>query len=114
MNQNKGLFYLQGVDCRFRPLIGIRCDKIIESEVSAEDMKATTCYFLDYISRALFLPGQVENWVVLIDLKDISIMSIPYSVRVLDKDFKRGVLIHAKQLQRKAVQSLRTERTLVI
>lgn len=44
-------------------------------------MKTTAAYFLDYIARSLFLPGQVENWVVLVDLKDVSIMSVPYGVK---------------------------------
>lgn len=74
------------MDCRFRPLIVIRCDLIISSEVTADDMKATAAYFLDYIARNLFLPGQVENWVVLVDLKDVSIMGVPYNVVTLDQD----------------------------
>ena len=84
--KNQGLFYLEGVDCRFRPLIVIRCDQVIASQVSAEDMKATAAYFLDHIARNLFLPGQVENWVVLVDLKDISIMNVPYSVAFFHQD----------------------------
>ena len=95
-----GLFYMEGVDCRFRPIVVIRCDQIIASEVTAGDMKATAAYFLDYVARHLFLPGQVENWVVLVDLKDVSIMSVPYNVVFPDQDSKGSIRIHAKQLQR--------------
>ena len=63
-------------------------------------MKAMAAYFLDSISKSLFLPGQVENWVVLVDLKDISIMSVPYSVCEDNPDPKRSLLLHAEQFPR--------------
>lgn len=46
-------------------------------------MKYTAAYFLDYIARHMFLPGQVENWVVLVDLNDVSVMSAPINVELL-------------------------------
>lgn len=96
LTKDLGIFYLQGIDCRFRPLIVIRCDPIISSEISADDMKHTAAYFLDHIAKSLFLPGQVENWVVLVDLKDVSLMSVPYTVNEDLSDLKGSFRFHAK------------------
>lgn len=43
-------------------------------------MKVLVTYFLDYIVLNLFLPGQVENWIVMTDLNGVSMMGIPYTV----------------------------------
>lgn len=45
-------------------------------------MKEVITYFLHFIAARLFLPGQVENWIVLTDLNNVSMMGIPYSVEV--------------------------------
>jgi len=35
---------------------------------------------MEYIRANLFLPGQVENWIILLDLDNLGLMSIPYKV----------------------------------
>jgi hypothetical protein len=37
-----------------------------------------TTFMLEYIKNNLFLPGQVENWVILIDLDNLGLMNVPY------------------------------------
>jgi len=35
---------------------------------------------MEYIRANLFLPGQVENWNIMIDLDNLGLMSVPYKV----------------------------------
>jgi len=76
---NIGLIYIHGRDCRFRPIINISC-KVFENhkEVYAlKEIESATIYLLEYIKDFLFIPGQVENWTVVIDLKDVYLTSVP-------------------------------------
>ena len=36
-------------------------------------------YFFEYVLDKLLIPGQVENWIVLINLKGMSLWDIPYN-----------------------------------
>ncbi len=72
--------YVHGRDCRFRPIIVLKCDIIQQLSLTADDMKALVTYFLDYVIRHMLLPGQVENWIVITDLNGLGIMSLPYGV----------------------------------
>jgi hypothetical protein len=35
---------------------------------------------MEYIRNNLFLPGQVENWILLIDLHGLSLRTVPWKV----------------------------------
>ncbi len=35
-------------------------------------------FMMEYVRANLFLPGQVENWNLLIDLDNLGLMGIPY------------------------------------
>jgi hypothetical protein len=35
---------------------------------------------MEYIRENFFLPGQIENWVVIADLDNLGLMSVPYKV----------------------------------
>ena len=35
-------------------------------------------FMMEYIRANLFLPGQVENWIQIIDLDNLSLMNVPY------------------------------------
>jgi hypothetical protein len=47
-------------------------------------------FMMEYIRNNLFLPGQVENWIILIDLDNLGLMSVPYKV---EKNLKNLSLI---------------------
>lgn len=40
-------------------------------------------FMMEYIRGNLFLPGQVENWNIMIDLDNLGLMSVPYKVIIL-------------------------------
>lgn len=56
-----------GRDSHYRPIIVIDVEKILKAELSEEDLLSTQIYFFEYIMRNCLIPGQVENWVAIID-----------------------------------------------
>lgn len=67
----KGLVYVHGFDNRFRPIVVIKLFSIYAETSSGEARVSlayeTLEYVLDYLVHNVFLPGQIENWVVLVD-----------------------------------------------
>lgn len=62
-----GGLYIHGRDHRYRPLIFIQPAKLAEFNLQ---VLIGTCYFmLEYIKDNMFIPGQIENWVLVIDLQ---------------------------------------------
>lgn len=41
---------------------------------------------MEYVRNNLFLPGQVENWIIMIDLDNLSLMSVPFKVNYFCDD----------------------------
>jgi hypothetical protein len=75
---NLGFIYIHGRDSRFRPIIIIIANVYEEykREYSNADWERAVIYLLEYTINNLLIPGQVENWNVICDLKDISITSL--------------------------------------
>jgi len=86
---NIGYLYIHGRDHRFRPIIHINASVINKytKKYNFDDWNLATIYFMEYTIKNLLLPGQIENWVIICDLKDVSVMSLP-------SDFKKilGIL----------------------
>jgi hypothetical protein len=82
---NLGFIYINGRDSRFRPIITIVANIYEENkkEYSFTDWERAIIYFLEYTIRNLLIPGQVENWDVICDMKDIAITSIPDELKKL-------------------------------
>jgi hypothetical protein len=76
---NIGLIYIHGRDCRFRPIINISANVFEKYKeiYSLKEIEIAIIYLLEYIKDFLLIPGQVENWTVVIDLKDVYITSVP-------------------------------------
>jgi len=54
-----------------RPVIIVNCAKILEMDDRIDELVATTNYFLDYVITKAMIPGKIENWTTIFDLKDI-------------------------------------------
>ena len=81
---NIGFLYVHGRDHRFRPIIHINANIVTQNtkRFDFEDWNCATIYFMEYVIENLLLPGQIENWDIICDLKDVSVMSLP-------NDFKK-------------------------
>lgn len=86
---NIGYLYIHGRDNRFRPIIHINASVISKNtkKYNFNDWNQATIFFMEYTIKNLLLPGQIENWDIICDLKDVSVMSLP-------SDFKKilGIL----------------------
>jgi len=81
---NIGYLYIHGRDNRFRPIININVSVVNKNtkNYTFEEWSAATIYLMEYVINNLLLPGQIENWVIICDVKDVSLISLP-------KDFKK-------------------------
>ena len=77
MMQNKGFFYPCGRDKNFRPILVINATLFNEKEMDIA-FKATL-YVHEQIINQCFIPGQVENWIVIYDLGGMGVSDIPIS-----------------------------------
>ena len=77
---NSGLTYVYGRDHHFRPLIVVSiktCTNLLKhANYTLEDLKRTISYLLEYVVNYILIPGQIENWVTIIDFKGVGISDI--------------------------------------
>jgi hypothetical protein len=80
---NLGFIYIHGRDSRFRPVMNIVAHvyEKYKKKYSFNDWEKAVIYFMEYSIHNLLIPGQVENWDIICDLKDISITSIPEELK---------------------------------
>ncbi|CAD8159827.1 unnamed protein product [Paramecium octaurelia] len=72
----QGVIYMHGRDNRYRPIIVVNARKVAgvkEIDVLLQSMTI----FLDYVLTNCMLPGQIENWIVIMDLGGLGIMGLP-------------------------------------
>lgn len=62
-------------------------------------------FMMEYIRNNLFLPGQVENWIILIDLDNLGLMSVPYKVEKKPKESLINHIEH-KRLHGDSIESV--------
>jgi len=77
---NSGIMYHHGRDHRFRPIIYFNCYKLDTKEPNMDQFLLSMGYFLEYMIQHLLLPGQVERWVIVLDLKGMGLTSLPFGM----------------------------------
>ena len=71
---NSGGVYLFGRDNRYRPSIIIRPSKLAGFNYYLH--LASSYFLLEFIQETMLIPGQIENWVLIIDMKKFPISEI--------------------------------------
>ena len=70
---NSGIMYVYGRDHHFRPLIIVSVkaylNAVRKDKYSFEDINKSVIFLLNYIFKYLLVPGQIENWITIIDFK---------------------------------------------
>jgi len=82
---NKGFIYVYGRDNRFRPIIICQC-KIFQKyykDYQTEELLLAASFLCQYIINNMILPGQFETWNMIINLKGVSIISLPEPLKRL-------------------------------
>ena len=75
--QKNGLFYPCGRDKNFRPILVFNATMIDFKDV--ESGVLATILVHEEIIKNMFIPGQVENWVIIYDLGGMGVTEIPIS-----------------------------------
>lgn len=77
---NSGFLQVRGRDRNFRPLIIMR-PNIAASITPRPDISEglmACAFMLEYVKSQFFLPGQIENWIIVFDLSNLSLMNVPF------------------------------------
>lgn len=82
---NTGFMYIHGRDIRYRPIFIIQAIKYseISKSYTYDELFLTIIYFLEYIIHNLLIIGQVENWIMISDLTDVSVLFMPRDLKRL-------------------------------
>ena len=60
-----------------RPVIVINVRRMIDTNISVDRLVDLTNFLLEYTIDHAMIPGQVESWIVILDLKDVGVTEIP-------------------------------------
>lgn len=60
-----------------RPIIIVSCRKIIDSGITIEQIVETCDFFLHYVIEKSMVPGKIENWISIFDMRDVGVTEIP-------------------------------------
>jgi hypothetical protein len=78
---NYGFIYMHGRDTHFRPILIIEVKRAIELmdklDYTFEEISQSILFFMNYIVNYMLIPGQIENWILICDLKDVGLTKLP-------------------------------------
>ena len=76
---NLGFLYGHGRDQRFRPILIVNAKiyKKFKDNYVIDDWIISVMYFIEYIMNNLLVPGQVENWNIICDMDEVSVVFLP-------------------------------------
>ena len=73
----QGMVYQLGRDKKLRPVLYFDIPKINENLKDMDTLLQAICNLLSLVRKYMFLPYHVENWVILLDIKSLGMMSLP-------------------------------------
>ena len=96
---NSGCIYIHGRDHRYRPLIILNAGRFDLETYNSEDYSILLCYILEYCITHLMLPGRIENWIIITDLNNKSLSSLPISelkrvIKTLQDNFRCRMIVN--------------------
>lgn len=60
-----------------RPVVIINVRRMIDSEISVDRLISVCNFFLMYVIEHAMIPGSIESWTAIFDLKDVGVTEIP-------------------------------------
>ena len=82
---NKGFIYVYGRDNRYRPIIVCQA-KVFQKyhkEYKFEELLEATSFLCQFVINNMIIPGQYETWNMIVNLKGVSVISLPDSLKKL-------------------------------
>ena len=85
---NSGLIYMHGRDCHFRPILVVEAEKasilMNKKGYTFDEISQALLFFMNYIVNYILIPGQIENWFLICDLKNIGIGQLSLFKKILN------------------------------
>ena len=72
----KGMMYFCGRDCNYKPVLVLDIKKISDSDIKTEELINIMGFFYNFIVENMMIEGQVENWVIIIDLGKVGVTGV--------------------------------------
>ena len=72
-----GYMYAYKRDKSQRPIIVVSVRGIVDSGVSIERLVEVSDFFLHYVIQNGMVPGRVENWTCIFDMRDVGVTELP-------------------------------------
>lgn len=77
---NQGLAYIYGRDMYFRPVVVLNALKLTQTKAQDRQLMDLIILLHSYMDEFMMVEGRIENFILLIDCKDISIFNAPYAM----------------------------------
>jgi hypothetical protein len=74
---NKGYCYLYKRDRSFRPIFIISLGKLKKVKTDIETIVNMSTFLIQFIISRATIPGKIENWLIIIDMKGVGFTEIP-------------------------------------
>lgn len=76
---NEGFIYVHGRDCQYRPILVVNAGVYmrIKDKYTFDDWENFIIFFMKFLFENTLISGQVENWNIITDVRNVSIYSIP-------------------------------------
>ena len=91
---NLGFLYVYGRDHQFRPII--ICQPYVYQKnmklYHEDDVIKASVFLFQFIVNNMFIPGQIENWIMILSFEGISPFSLPEAVKRLIKTLSDNFL----------------------
>lgn len=74
---NRGAIYIHKRDKFHRPIFILRLGELSKIGVDDKALIIMGCYLIQFVLTRGLIPGKVENWVTIFDLKGIGLTNVP-------------------------------------
>ena len=91
---NLGFLYVYGRDHQFRPILICQPHIYQENEkfYNADEVISASAFLFQYIVNNMLIPGQIENWVMILNFEGTSPLNLPDAVKKLIKTLSENFL----------------------
>ena len=89
---NSGFMYVHGRDHHFRPLIFFKIKvvkNILGKNYNFDDINKSIIFLMNYILKYLLIPGQIENWIIFVDLDGVGFTDLGDFQKIISTLSKR-------------------------
>ena len=82
---NKGFIYVYGRDCKYRPILIFRLEQFVKNQkiYSVQEVLEAGIFLGQFVINHMLLPGHVERWNLLVNLRKATLLSLPDHIKKL-------------------------------